>query len=208
MTKFPKISEALSERADLLLIAELISPGEFVLDLGCGDGALLRHLIDTQRVKGRGIELDEASVLSCVRRGVSVRQGNLHEGLGDYPDDSFDTVILSQTMPYINDPAYIAKEMLRVGRRAIISFPNWGYWRYRLQLLFWGRMPVVPGLPNSLLHSPRARPMTVRDFEEFCLRHGIKIKNQIYLNGSRRFQVGFAKNLSARIAIYELGGVN
>lgn len=204
MSKFPKVSEVLSERADLLVIAELIRPDEFVLDLGCGDGVLLKYLIDTQGVRGRGIELDEASVLACVRRGISVRQGNLHEGLGDYPADSFDTVILSQTLPYINDPAYIAKEMLRVGRRAIISFPNWGYWLYRFHFLFLGRMPVVPGLPNSLLRSPRARPMTVRDFEDFCLQNGIKVANQIFLDGSRRMSARLGKNLRAKIAIYEL----
>jgi methionine biosynthesis protein MetW len=206
MAKFPKANEALSERSDLLLITELIQPGELVLDLGCGDGILLKYLIDTQEVRGRGVELDEASVLACVRRGISVRQGNLHEGLGDYPDGSFDTVILSQTIPYINDPAYIAKEMLRVGRRAIISFPNWGHWLYRLQLLFLGKMPVVPGLPNSLLHAPRARPMTIRDFEDFCLKSEIKITNQIFLNGSNRLSTRLAKNLRARIAIYELVG--
>jgi methionine biosynthesis protein MetW len=206
MAKFPKASKALSERADLLLIAELIKPGELVLDLGCGDGMLLKYLIDTQGVRGRGIELDEVSVLACVRRGISVRQGNLHEGLGDYPDGSFDTVILSQTIPYINDPAYIAKEMLRVGNRAIISFPNWGHWLYRLQLLFLGQMPVVPGLPNSLLHAPRARPMTVRDFEDFCSNSGMMITNQIFLSGSIRLATRFAKNLRARIAIYEIMG--
>jgi methionine biosynthesis protein MetW len=138
MTERDLTHEDLSQRADLLAIADLIEPGERVLDLGCGDGALLGFLKDRYGITGRGIELREAQVLACVRRGISVRQGNLHEGLGDYPDGSFDTVILSQTIPYLNDPAFIIWEMLRVGQRAIISLPNWGYWRCRLSLLFTG----------------------------------------------------------------------
>ncbi len=193
-----------SLRPDLLAIAELIQPGEKVLDLGCGDGALLRYLIDRYQIKGRGIELSEAGVLTCVKRGLSVRQGNLDEGLGDYPDKSFDTVILSQTLPFLDDIDLISREMLRVGHRAIVSFPNWGHWRCRLSLLLTGRVPIAPGLPQPWATNPRARPLTVRDFGEYCQQRGIRIARQIYLQGPHRIPVRRDKNLRATIAIFEL----
>ncbi len=191
-------------RADLLTIAGLIQPGEKVLDLGCGDGTLLKHLMETRHIVGRGVELSEQGVLACVRKGVSVRQGDLHEGLGDYPDQSFDTVILSYTIPYLNDPEFIIKEMLRIGRRAIVSFPNWGHWRCRLSLLLTGRIPVTPGLPQPWDASPRARPLTIRDFGEFCERHKIRITKEMYLQGAHRIPVRRDKNLRATTAIFEL----
>jgi methionine biosynthesis protein MetW len=188
----------------LLAIAELIQPGERVLDLGCGDGTLLRYLLGTRFITARAIELSEEGVLACVRKGLSVRQGDLHEGLGDYPDRSFDTVILSQTLPYLDEPAFIIREMLRVGNRAIVSFPNWGHWRCRLSLLLTGRIPLAPGLPQPWDTPPRARPLTVRDFGDFCARHGIRITTQIYLQGSHRIPVRRDKNLRATVAIFEL----
>ena len=208
MTERASTNDDLSQRADLLAIAELIQPGEKVLDLGCGDGTLLRYLKDRYGITGRGVELREAEVLACVRRGISVRQGNLHEGLGDYPDGSFDTVILSQTIPYLNDPAFITWEMLRVGERAIISIPNWGYWRCRLSLLLTGRMPIVPALPQVWDEAPRARPLTIQDFEDFCEVQKFRINRQIYLNGSRRLTGRFDKNLRATVAVFELRGGN
>jgi len=191
-------------RADLQVIADLIQPGEKVLDLGCGDGLLLRHLIDTRQVTGRGVEISEEGVLACVRRGLSVRQGNLEEGLGDYPDGSFDTVILSQTLPYLNNPEAIIREMLRVGRRAIVSFANWGHWRCRLGLLFTGRMPTAPALPQPWYIAPRVRPLTVRDFTDFCVQHGMHITTEVYLAGTRRIRGRRGKNLRATIAVFEL----
>ena len=191
-------------RPDLLAVASLIQPGERVLDLGCGDGALLRYLADTRRVTGRGVELSEEGVLACVQRGVSVRQGDLHEGLGDYPNGSFDTVILSYTIPYLNDPAFVVREMLRVGRRAIVSFPNWGHWRCRLNFLITGRSPVTPGLPQPWDTSPRARPLTLRDFEEFCARDGFRITRRVYLRDSHPLRPGPAAHLRTATAIYEL----
>lgn len=197
-------TSTLTLRPDLLAVAELIQPGEKLLDLGCGDGTLLRYLRDTYQITGRGIELSEAGVLACVSKGLSVRQGDLQEGLDDYPDESFQTVILCQTLPYLDDPAFIIQEMLRVGRRAIVSFPNWGHWRCRLSLLLTGRAPVAPGLPQPWATPPRARSLTVRDFGEFCLTHNIKVASEIYLQGARRIPVRRDKNLRATVAIFEL----
>jgi methionine biosynthesis protein MetW len=193
-------------RADLRALAELVQPSDKVLDLGCGDGALLRYLMDTRQIIGRGIELSEANVLACVSKGLSVRQGNLDEGLRDYPDQSFDTVILSQTLPYLDNPAFILCEMLRVGRRALVSFANWGHWRCRLELWFTGRSPQAPGLPQAWDTAPRARPLTVRDFIEFCAREKITITRSIYLGESDRAlrAARLGENLRVAIAIFEV----
>ena len=191
-------------RADLRVVADLIQPQERVLDLGCGDGTLLRCLMDTKHIIGRGVELSEAGVLACVRQGVTVRQGDLNLELRDYPDKSFDTVILSYTLPYLNDPAFIIKDMLRVGRRAIVSFPNWGYWRSRLSLLLTGRMPRAPIDPQPWDSAPRARPLTVGDFTDLCVRHEFRIASQICLQGAQRVPVRFDTNLRATTAIFEL----
>lgn len=193
-------------RPDLFAIAEMIQANEKVLDLGCGDGTLLRYLIDTRQIVGRGIELSEPAVLACVRKGLSVRHGDLDEGLRDYPDQSFDTVVLSQTLPYLDDPAFILREMLRVGRRAIVSFANWGHWRCRLDLLCTGRTPLAPGLPQRWDVPPRARPLTVRDFIEFCAREQMRITRSIYLGESKRVlrAARLGENIRVAIAIFEV----
>ncbi len=153
---------------------------------------------------GRGVEISEAGVLACVGKGLSVRQGDLHEGLGDYPDHSFSTVILSQTLPYLNDPLFVIREMLRVGERAIVSFANWGHWRCRLGLLFTGRSPLAPGLPQRWYESPRARPLTIADFEDFCAANGIHMAAEMDLRGSHRLRFRQGRNLRAEIAVFEL----
>ncbi len=175
-----------------------------MLDLGCGDGALLEYLIQNKKVKGRGIELSETGVLACVRRGLSVRQGNLQEGLADYPDESFDWVILSQTLPYLNDPAMVLQEMLRVGQQAIVSFSNWGHWRCRLELLFTGRIPIASDLPQQWYETPRRQPFTVTDFAQFCRQIGIQIDRQAYLAHGRSVRTGRFKNLLSSTAVFTL----
>lgn len=195
---------ASSLRPDLRAIADLVTPGSRVLDLGCGDGALLEHLVRQGHVKGRGIELSEQGVLACVRRGLSVRQGNLQEGLADYPDGSFDWVILSQTLPFLNDPAMVLREMLRVGKQAIVSFSNWGHWRCRLGLLVTGRVPVAIDLPQQWWEVPRRQLFSVTDFALFCRQIEIEIVSEVYLNRGVRVNIRRFKNLLSTTAVFTL----
>lgn len=191
-------------RPDLRIIAGFISSGTRVLDLGCGDGALLEHLVRAKGVIGRGIELSEAGVLACVRRGLSVRQGNLQEGLVDYPIASFDYVVLSQTLPFLDDPGMILTEMLRVGRTAVVSFPNWGYWRCRLELLLTGRMPSAPDLEQAWHEKPRWQALTVTDFAVFCRENDIAITRQAYLASGRRINIIKMTNLMSTTGVFLL----
>ncbi len=191
-------------RPDLQAIADLIAPQSRVLDLGCGEGDLLYYLVRQKQVTARGIELDEANVLACVARGLTVRQGRLEEGMADYPDASFDYVILSQTLPFISEPIWVLKEMLRVGKRAVVSFPNWGYWRCRLYLLFTGRMPQSPDLPHPWYIPPRWRALTITDFAHLLAATRIQVTQQIYFSQGRRVQIRKFKNLLATTAIFQL----
>lgn len=200
MTTPPLPQEAL--RSDLRAIAGLVPAESRVLDLGCGDGALLAHLSRHKGVRGRGIEISEAGVLACVRRGLSVRQGNLQEGLADYPDASFDIVVLSQTLPYLDDPAWVLNEMLRVGQQAVVSFPNWAYWQSRLSFLLRGRMPEAPDYPEPWHTAPRWQALTIADFRRFATRQGYTIRDEVYLSGTRSWSV--APNWLARTAVFLL----
>jgi len=191
-------------RPDLQVIADMIAPVTKVLDLGCGNGELLEYLIQKKQVRGRGIELSEAGVLTCVRRGLSVRQGNLQEGLADYPSNSMDTVVLSQTLPFLDNPAKVITETLRVGKSAIVSFPNWGYWRCRLQLLLTGRIPQAVDLAQPWYETPRWQAFTITDFGTFCKQIGVTIRHEVYLGEGRRIEVHRFKNLLATTAVFGL----
>ncbi len=206
MTPSDLPTDPASLRSDLLAIANLISAESSVLDLGCDDGSLLWYLKHQKQVKGRGIELSEAGVLTCVRRGLSVRQGNLQEGLADYPDNSFDYIVLAQTLRYLDDPAMILSEMLRVGRWAIVSFANWGYWRNRLHFLTTGRVPDAPEQPQPWHQPPRWQAFTLADFIDFCHLNSFLIRKQVYLAGERPRHT--LPNLLAHTAIFVLENGN
>ena len=193
-----------AERPDLQLIFDLIPDEKSVLDLGCGDGALLEALVREKNAKGRGVELDEKNVLACVQRGLSVRQGNLEEGLKDYRNQSFDYVVLSQTLPYLDNPLMILNEMLRVGRRGVVSFSNWGYWRCRLEFLRTGRIPQAPDLPQTWYdeHEPRWQAFTITDFGDLCQEKGIKVTEQVYLPKRNNRFWRRVKNLFSTSAVF------
>jgi methionine biosynthesis protein MetW len=163
-------------RIDLLLIENMVEQGSRVLDVGCGDGTLLKRLADHRGVDARGIELSREGVNLCVAKGLSVIQGDADTDLSEYPDDVFDYVILSQTLQATRNPRRVMEHMLRIGRRAIISLPNFGYWRMRAQLVFKGRMPVTSHLPYTWYDTPNIHFCTIRDFVSLCDEVGAQIE--------------------------------
>lgn len=191
---------ALTERIDLHLISRLVEEGSTVLDLGCGDGTLMELLIRERRATVRGVEIAEEGVYRCISRGLSVHHGDLDEGLEDYPDGSFDYVILSQTLQAVHRPRLVLQEMLRVGRLGIVSFPNFAYWRHRLQLALGGRMPKSRELPFEWYNTPNIHLTTIRDFLELCDAEGITVVRSVYLSGNR--QVRLFPNLLASTALF------
>ena len=173
-------------RVDLEVIADLVAPGSRVLDIGCGDGALLELLARERGVDGRGIELSQAGVNNCVARGLSVIQGDADRDLVYYPDSSFDYVILSQTLQATDQPKQVLQHLLRIGRHVIVSVPNFGHWPMRLQILFRGRMPVTENLPYSWYDTPNIHFCTIRDFVELTKEPDVDavMEKAIALNGS------------------------
>ena len=190
---------SLSARPDFVAIAKWIRPEAKVLDLGCGDGSLLRHLQEARGVTGYGMEIDDANVLACVKSGVNVLQYDLESGLSGFEDGSFDYVILSQTLQAIRHTERIVNEMLRVGREGIVTFPNFGYWRPRLQV-FAGNMPVSKALPYEWYDTPNIHLFTIDDFENFCAGHGIRILERNVMVDGRR--VTWMPNLRGSLAVY------
>jgi methionine biosynthesis protein MetW len=188
-------------RQDFAIIAGWISFGSKVLDLGCGDGELLVYLRDSLEVKGYGVEKDDTHWLSCLQNGTNVIQMDLEDGLSGFEDQSFDTVILSQTLQAMHKTEEIVQEMLRVGREIIVTFPNFGYWRNRIQITG-GRMPVSKTLPYQWYDTPNVHLCTINDFDQFCKNHKITIlERKVITNGN---EVSFLPNLLGNLAMYRL----
>ena len=187
-------------RSDYAIIGELIEPGTRVLDLGCGEGLLLSWLKENKQVDSRGVELIGASVQKAIARGVSVYQGDLETALEDYPDAAFDYVILSQTLQETRHPLKVLQSMLRVGRHAVVAFPNFGHWGVRLAHLWTGRAPKTGLFPHDWYDSPNIHFLTVFDFESLVHKQNWRIERRIFLAG--RKQVTAFPNLTAEIAVF------
>ena len=204
----PVIRGADTSRVDLLLIAEMVSPGARVLDVGCGDGTLLRLLSEKRGVDGRGIELSQAGVNSCVAQGLSVIQGDADTDLVHYPDLAFDFAILSQTLQATYSPRHVLEQLLRIGKRAVVSFPNFGHWRVRGQLLFGGQMPLTDNLPDHWYDTPNIHLCTIKDFRGLCKDVGARVERAVALNAyGRKLGVSmpaFAQNLFGEQAVFLL----
>ena len=179
-----------------------IAPGARVLDLGCGDGRLLKHLWQARQAPGYGVEIDDAYVLECIRNDVNVLQMDLEDGLAAFADRSFDCVILSETLQAIHRQEPLLKDMLRVGREAVVSFPNFGYWRARIQIALAGHMPVSKELPYQWYDTPNVHHCTLVDFEGLCGKLGFKVLERVVLkNGGT---VSFLPNLLGANALYRV----
>jgi methionine biosynthesis protein MetW len=197
------IFASLTPRADFRTIARWVEPRSSVLDLGCGDGSLLSILQAELEITGYGIEINDAGVLACAEKGVNVIQQNLEDGLRLFEDHSFDLAILSQTLQTIHQTAAILRETVRVARQAIVSFPNFGYWPHRLEVLR-GRMPVSKALPYQWHNTPNVRVLTIRDFEALAPEVGIEIIERSVLHGGRTIRWG--RNWRGSLAVYRVRG--
>jgi methionine biosynthesis protein MetW len=186
-------------RPDFAAIAAWIPQGASVLDLGCGDGALLDYLKNTRQVRGYGVEIDDQNILRCIERGVNVIQGNLDEGLSGFENNAFDFVILSQTLQATRHTEALMKEILRVGHEGIVSFPNFGYWKNRMQVLL-GNMPVSRELPYQWYDTPNVHLCTLDDFENLCAHQNIRILGRHVISAGKDIQV--MPNLRGSVAVY------
>lgn len=196
-------------RFDLQIVASWIQPGSKVLDLGCGEGDLLHFLKERKHVNGTGIECIEAKVAQCIEKGLSVLQGDINEEVLDYPDDTFDYVILSQTLQQVYEPDNLIQSLLRIGKRGIVSFPNFSHWGVRLQLLATGYAPITRQLPYEWYDTPNIRVITIKDFRKFSRKVGFEILKEVAINTNSHDKRGnivkFLPSLRATYGVFLIG---
>lgn len=197
-------------RADLRIIAELINPGARVLDLGCGTGDLLAYLQGHRQVNGYGLEIDPHNITTCIDKGVNVIEQNLDQGLDNFPDDSFDMVVMTETLQSVRAPARMLDDMLRIGRECVVTFPNFGHWRCRLQLSWNGRMPVARHLPHTWYDTPNIHLCTFDDFEQLCQDKHLEIIERFVVDAghANRPLINRFPNFFGTYAFYRLGRPN
>jgi methionine biosynthesis protein MetW len=198
-TTFEPLAASLFGREDYAVISEFIPKGASVLDVGCGEGELLAWLVENKSVEGRGVEISSQKVHKAISRGLSVYQGNIEEGLAAYPDNAFDYIILSQTLQETHQPDRVMQEMLRIGSRLVVTFPNFGHWAVRFSLLTQGRAPRTKLLPFEWYNTPNIRVLSIKDFEGFIAGQKWRIEKELFLSGNRRIR--YLPNLRAEVAI-------
>jgi methionine biosynthesis protein MetW len=186
------------------IISNILPPNCRVLDVGCGDGTLIKALINEKKIDARGIELGKNNVKECISKGLSVIEGNAETELGQFPDKAFDFVILSQTLQAFYQPENVLEQLLRIGNKVIISIPNFGYWQIRAELLFFGKMPVTKSLPYSWHDTPNLHMCSIKDFYQFCEKKQIKINKVIGINGEKTSSI-YKINLEMKNLLSEVG---
>jgi len=191
-------------KKEFKVIADLLPNNVRVLDVGCGDGSLMSHLIKEKNIEARGLELKKDNVTKCIYKGLPVIEGNAETELNQFPNQSFDFVILSQTLQAFYNPEKVLKDLLRIGKSVIISIPNFGYWKVRTSLLFFGKMPVTKTLPNAWYNTPNLHMCSIKDLFDFCLEKGIKIKKAVGVNEDKTSEIS-KNNLEIKNFFSKLG---
>ena len=196
-------------KKEFKVIADLLPRNVRVLDVGCGDGSLMSHLIKEKNIEARGLELKKENVTKCIYKGLPVIEGNAETELHQFPNQSFDFVILSQTLQAFYNPEKVLRDLLRIGKSVIISIPNFGYWKVRTSLLFFGKMPVTKTLPNSWYNTPNLHMCTIKDLFHFCVEKNIKIKRAVGVNENKTSEIKKSnleiKNFFSKLGIFLIG---